>query len=343
MADVWSDELAVGAFLDYLGMTRGRSPRTLEIYALALRRLKEFLGEKPLLEADGMELEAFCGLWLHRRGVVAVSRKPYVAAVRGFYAWAAARGVLPDERVSPAKDLDPPKSGRKLPRTMSLASAERLMWAPDLGSFVGIRDASILALLMGCGLRVSGLVGLNVGDLKAVDLDGKPRLVLEVLEKGGKMRRVPLPREADALLRVYLAHEDLAAIDRQVTNSRGRPDKVLFVNTKHPTLQEHEHVGESRRLTRRAVHDMIQRYGHRVGIPDEELHPHAMRHLFGTELTESDVPTITTQGLMGHADSKSTELYVHLAQRKLMQVVDQHAPLAKIKTPVGEFLKRMPR
>lgn len=343
MAELWSDELAVGAYLDYLGMTRGRSPRTLEIYALALRRLKEFLGqEKRLLDADGMELEAFCGLWLHRKGVVAASRKPYVAAVRGFYAWAAARGVLPVGE-SPAKDLDPPKAGRKLPRTMSLASAERLMWAPDLGTFVGIRDASILALLMGCGLRVSGLVGLNVGDLKAVQVDGKPRLVLEVTEKGDKMRRVPLPREADALLRVYMAHEDLAAMDRSVTNARGRPDKVLFVNTKHPTLQEHEHVGESRRLTRRAVHDMIQRYGRRVGIPEEELHPHAMRHLFGTELTESDVPTITTQGLMGHADPKSTELYVHLAQRKQMQVVDQHAPLAKIKTPVGEFLKRMPR
>lgn len=341
MAEKWSDELAVGAYLDYLGMARGRSPRTLEIYSLALRRLKEFLGDKPLLEADGMELEAFCGLWLHRKGVVANSRKPYVAAVRSFYAWAMDKGLL--DVGNPAVQVQPPKAGRKLPRAMSLSSAERLMWAPDLGTFVGIRDAAMLSLLMGCGLRVSGVTALNEGDLKTVKLDGQPRLVLMVTEKGDRQRMVPLPREADSLLRVYMGHEELASMDRQVSNAQGRPDKVLFVNTKHPTLGEHEHVGEARRLTRRSVHDMIQRYGRRVGIPESELHPHAMRHLFGTELTESDVPTITTQGLMGHADPKSTALYVELAMGKKMRVVDQHAPLAKMKTPVGEFLKRMPR
>lgn len=339
----WTDELAVGAYLDYLGMSRGLSPRTLEIYGLALRRLKEFLQGKPLLDADGMELEAFCGLWLHRKGVVATSRKPYVAAVRSFYAWANDKGLLDDELGNPAKQVQQPKGGSRLPRSMSLSSAERLMWAPDLGTFVGIRDAAMLSLLMGCGLRVSGLTALNVGDLRTMQVDGRARLMLLVTEKGNRQRMVPLPREADSLLRVYMGHEELASMDRQVTNQQGKPDKVLFVNTKHPALAEHEHVGEARRLTRRSVHDMIQRYGRRVGIPEHELHPHAMRHLFGTELTEGDVPTITTQGLMGHVDPKSTAIYVELAMTKKMKVVDQHAPLAKMKTPVGEFLKRMPR
>ena len=343
MAEKWSDELAVGAYLDYLGMARGLSPRTLEIYALALRRLKEFLGnDRSLLDADGMELEAFCGIWLHKKGVVAASRKPYVAAVRSFYTWALGRGLLSDD-VNPARDVKPPKAGRKLPRSMSLQSAERLMWAPDLGTFVGIRDAAILSLLMGCGLRVSGVTAINEGDLQTVQLDGKPRMVLRVTEKGDKQRLVPLPREAENLVRVYLGHEELAGIDRRVTNGKGRTDKVLFVNTKHPVLDAHEHVGEARRLTRSSIHDMIQRYGLRVGIPLNELHPHAMRHLFGTELTESDVPTLTTQSLMGHADPKSTEIYVELSMNKKMRVVDKHAPMAKIKTPVGEFLKRMPR
>lgn len=337
----WTDELAIDAFCDYLGMARGRSPRTLEVYRLALTRLREFMAPRSILVADGSELEAFCGLWLHRKGVVAQSRKPYVSAVRGFFLWAQSRGALPQG--NPAGQLEHPKAGRRLPRTMSLASAERLMWAPDLSSFVGIRDAAILSMLMGCGLRVSGLVGLNEGDLRSVQLDGQVRMVLEVVEKGSKMRRVPVPREAEALLRVYLGHEDLASVDRTTTGKRGQPDKVLFVNTKHPTLSEHEHYGEARRLSRRGVHDMIQRYGLRVGIPAEELHPHAMRHLYGTELTEEDVPTATTQDLMGHADPKSTAVYVTLSMRKKMRVVDQHAPLAKMKTPVGEFLKRMPR
>ncbi len=337
----WTDELAIDAFLDYLSMARGRSYRTLEVYRLALTRLREFMAPRSILVADGSELEAFCGLWLHRKGVVAQSRKPYVSAVRGFFLWAKGRGALP--MGNPASELQHPKTGRRLPRTMSLDNAERLMWAPDLGTFIGIRDAAILALLMGCGLRVSGLCGLNEGDLQTVQMDGQVRMILVTEEKGGKMRRLPVPKEADALLRVYLAHEDMATVDRDTKGKHGNPDRVLFVNTKHPTLAEHEHRGEARRLTRRAVHDMIQRYGQRVGIPLEELHPHAMRHLFGTELTEEDVPTLTTQGLMGHADPKSTEIYVELSMRKKMRVVDQHAPLAKMRTPISEFLKRMPR
>ena len=338
----WTDAMAIDAFCDYLSMAKGRSPRTLEVYRLALSRLKEFLGpQRSILTADGSELEAFCGLWLHKRGVVAHSRKPYISAVRMFFLWAKSRGALPAG--NPAAELEHPKAGRRLPRAMSLASAERLMWGPDLSTFLGIRDAAILSVLMGCGLRVSGLVGLNEGDLQTVVMDGAPRMILLTEEKGNRMRRVPVPREAEALLRVYLAHEELAAIDRSVKGKRGQPDKVLFVNTKHPTLPEHEHVGEARRLKRKGVHDLIQRHGIKQGIPIEELHPHAMRHLYGTELTEDDVPTITTQGLMGHADPKSTAVYVELSMRKKMRTVDQHAPLAKMRTPISEFLKRMPR
>lgn len=339
-SDGMSDQDLIDAFLDYLGMARGRSPRTQEVYRLALTRLKEFMGSRSLLEVDGSELEAFCGLWLHKKGVVAASRKPYVSAVRMFFLWAQSKRLLPEGL--PTAELQHPKTGRRLPRLMSLANAERLMWAPDLGTFVGIRDAAMLSLLIGCGLRVSGLVTLNEGDLQTVEMDGKARMVITVVEKGDRMRMLPVPREADALLRVYLAHEELAAIDRDTVGKHGRPDRVLFVNTKHPVLLEHEHRGEARRLSRKGVWSVVQRHGENVGIPANQLHPHAMRHLFGTELNEEDVPTLTVQGLMGHADPKSTEIYVELAMRKKMRVVDQHAPLAKMRTPISEFLKRVP-
>lgn len=336
----WSDEMAIDAFCDYLHMARGRSLRTLEVYRLALTRLGEFMQPRSILEADGSELEAFTGLWLHKKGVVAASRKPYVSAVRMFFLWAQSKDLLPGS--IPTRDLQHPKTGQKLPRAMSLASAERLMWGPDLGTFHGIRDAAMLSLLMGCGLRVSGLVALNEGDLQTIQMGGEIRMVVRVTEKGDKERRVPVPREADALLRVYLAHEDLATIDRDVKNRKGQPDRVLFVNTKHPVLAEHEHRGEARRLSRRGVWGMIQRHGDKLGIPAEELHPHAMRHLFGTELTEDDTPTLTTSDLMGHADPKSTEIYVTLSMRKKMRAIDKAAPLAKMRTPISEFLKRIP-
>lgn len=337
-----TDQQAIDAFLDYLCVARGRSGRTQEVYRLALTRLMEFMRPRSILEADGSELEAFAGLWLHRKGIVAASRKPYVSAVRMFFLWAAGSKNLLRSAGNPAAELQHPKAGKPLPRAMSLASAERLMWAPDMGTFVGIRDATMMAMLMGCGIRVSGLVALNEGDLETIQYNGQPRIVVRVLEKGNKERRVPVPKEADALLRVYLEHEDLKAIDRDVTNRRGRPDRVLFVNTKHPTAQDHEHRGELRRLSRRGVWDVVQRHGQRVGIPTAELHPHAMRHLFGTELIEGDTHLLTTQDLMGHAEAKTTEIYVSLAMHKKVRAIDQAAPLSKMRTPISEFLKRLP-
>lgn len=339
-AEALTDDQVIDAWLDFMSMARNCSPRTREVYGLALTRLREFMAPRSVLEASGSELEAFCGLWLHKKGVVAQSRKPYVSAVRGFFHWASEKGHIDGYS---ARELQHPKTGRPLPRTISLANAERLMWAPDLSTFVGIRDAAMLGLLIGCGLRVSGLVNLNESNLQTARMDKETRMFLKAEEKGRRQRLLPVPREAEAMLRVYLAHEDLAAIDRNVKNEHGHQDKVLFVNTKNPMVLEHEHIGEARRLTRKAVHQRLQFYGSQVGIPLEQLHPHAMRHLYGTELTESDVPTVTTQGLMGHADAKSTEIYVELSIRKKMSVVDQHAPLAKMKTPVSEFLKRMPR
>lgn len=342
---IWTDDAAINAWLEWL-QGQGKSLRTIEAYGMALRRLQEFLKQdgQALLDADPVQLELFTGIHLHRLGVLARSRVPYISAVRGFFAWAAASGRKIIKR-NPATELQHPATGKPLPNTISLENAERLMWGPDMNTFIGIRDAAMLSLLIGCGLRVSGLVGLNEGDLVATEIERQPRLVVRVTEKGDKARMLPVPREAEMLLRVYLAHEELAQVDRNIEVKRGKAtvaDRVLFVSVRSTQLSPDLHCGENRRLTRKAVHDMIQRYGRRLGIPAEQLHPHAMRHLFGTELTESDVSLASTQDLMGHADPKSTVVYIQLAQRRRAAIIDQHAPLAKMKTPVSELLKRLP-
>ena len=325
----------IDAWLEWLQHSRGRSERTIEAYAMAMKRLREFLENKPLLDAEPLELETFCGLWLHKKGIVARSRIPYISAVKGFYRWAKASRLV--------NDIEHPKLGRPLPRTMSLANAEKLMWAPDMGTFIGIRDAAMLALMMGCGLRVSGLVRINQSHLRNVEIDKQVRMVLRVTEKGEKERLVPVPREAEMLLRVYLEHEEMGGIDRDLpTADGGPPDRVVFVSVRSTVLTADLHRGERRRLTRKAVNDMIKRYGKHLDIPASELHPHAMRHLYGTELTEGDVATAAVQDLMGHQDIKSTAVYIHLAARKKFTAVDGHSPLAKMKTPVSELLKRLP-
>ena len=340
----WTDEAAIDAWLEWLQGSRGRAQRTIEAYGMAVRRLHEFLklDGVSLLEADATQLELFTGLYLHKSGVVARSRVPYISAVRGFYAFAVQKGMI---KRNPARDLAHPLTAQPLPRTISLANAERLMWAPDMGTFIGIRDAAMLAILIGCGPRVSGVVALNEGSLRPIQVGDTARLSVVFKEKGSKSRMVPLPKEAEMLLRVYLGHEELKAVDRdiQVKDGQGvHPDRVLFVSVRSTTLGPDEHRGEKRRLTRKAVHDMIQRYGRRLGIPIEELHPHAFRHLFGTELTEDNVSLASTQELMGHADPKSTAVYIQLAQRRKAAVIDSNAPLSKMRTPVSDLLKRLP-
>lgn len=335
-----ADGHLIDAWLEFMQGSKGRTGRTIETYATALKMLREFMQGKPLVEADAAELETFCGLWLHRKGKIANGRRPYISAVRGFYAWLDTQKLV---KGNTAGRLEHPITAKPLPRSISLANAEKLMWAPDMGTFVGIRDATMLSILIGCGLRVSGLTGLNEGDLQTLMIDGQPRMALRTLEKGQRTRLVPVPREAEMLLRVYLGHEDLAKVDRAVKGHTGYPDKVLFVSVRSTKLAAHEHVGEKRRLTRKAIHDIIQRYGKRLDIPAAELHPHAMRHLFGTELQEEDTPTIALSELMGHSDPKSSAIYAQLAMRKKMATVDKAAPLGKMRTPVSELLKRLPR
>ena len=126
----------------------------------------------------------------------------------------------------------------------------------------------------------------------------------------------------------------LAEIDRTLPSG----DKVLFVSTKNRSVPAHEYHGEARRLRRKGVLRMIQTYGRRIGLPPEIAHPHALRHMFGTELAEEDVPTITAANLMGHTDPKNTAIYQHLAMRKLTRTLDKANPLAKMKTPVSDLL-----
>jgi site-specific recombinase XerD len=334
------DELLIDDWLTYMGMVRGCSRRTVDSYRGALVRLLTYLrkGGKTLVQADAVDLETFCGLYLHKQGVIAQSRKPYISAVRGFYNWLTTNKRIP---ANTAARLEHPITGRPLPRAMTLTNAERLMWAPDMNTFIGIRDAAMLGLLIGCGLRVGGLTALNQGDLQVMEIDREQRMALRTTEKGDKTRILPIPRETEMLIRVYLGHEELARIDRHIKNARGQPDQVLFVSVRSTRHKAHEHRGENRRLTRKAVHDLVQRYGKRLGIPASELHPHAMRHLFGTELQEEDTPTLAMQELLGHADPKSTAVYVRLALRKKAKTIDQAGPMAKMNTPVSELLKRL--
>lgn len=324
------------AWTQWMEHTLNRAPSTVVKYRGYLDRLVEWCAEqgKDPLTLDLEDIERFSGLEMHRAGLSAQARMPLVAAVRGWYKWAARRRLVPS---NPAEGLEYPRAGRALPTAMSLDSLGKMLHQCDLDTFLGVRDAAILAVLAGTGLRVSGLVSLNESSLMWLQDKGQEKLVIRVTEKGKKTRLVPAPADTRVMLRMYMGHADLEDIDRTLPNG----DRVLFVSTYNHFITPDKYHGEARRLAARSVHDMLARCGKRAGVPKAESHPHALRHLYGTELAEEDVSTMAIQELMGHGDIKSSEVYVHLAMRRLAREADKANPLSKVRHPLSSLVREL--
>lgn len=335
-------------WLSYLHHNDGAADSTVRCYDLHLVRLRKWFESPPAdermrpsgadpLQANAADLQKYTGIFVHSIGISPRSRRPIVAAVRGFYAWLAREKYIDS---NPAADLPYPYAGVPLPRATALGDASKLLMQPDIETFLGLRDTCILAVFIGCGLRISGVKALNESSLQwETDDNGMEVLTLLVREKGGRERLVPAPREVAMLLRAYLGHPDLVEVDRTLKDG----DRVLFVSTRNRVLDASEYHGERRRLSDRSMRDMIERSAKRAGLAPGARHPHALRHLFGTELTESDVPTLITQALMGHEDPKNSKIYTRLAMRKLRTVIDKANPLAKMQSPLLSTLRSLDR
>lgn len=331
-----NEAAVIDSWAGWMRHNLGRSEGTIAKYRRYIEELSEWLGGcgASITSATRAQLEEFSGPVLYAKGITPRSRRPYVAAVRTFYKWARSNNIVFDD---PSKHLVYPNIGSKMPKGMSLHHAELLLMQPDLATFRGVRDSAILHLFIGAGLRLAGLVSLNESDLNFTDWAGKEHLVLRVNEKGDKERLIPVPHEARLMIRAYLGHPELQSIDRELPNG----DKVLFVSTANRTIPEHEYFGERRRLSRRSTQDMVKMYSGGIGIPDDVRHPHALRHLYGTELAEDDVHLLKMQALLGHSRSDDTKAYAHVAIRSLAKAVDQANPLAKMKTPASALARRL--
>ena len=285
---------------------------------------------KDLLSATFDDLAEFSGMHLHEAGITPRSRRPAVSAVRGFYRWAHKAGIV---RKNIAERLEYPKISRKLPFAMSTQHAENILMQPDLSTLKGCRDAAILGILLGAGLRVGGLVALNQEDIYLEEHGGEEIIFLRVLEKGGHDRVVPIPLESHLMVRAYLGHPDLAEIDRTLPDGK----RVLFVTFGNRLVSPADYYGEKRRISRAAVRRMIAEYGKRAGVPREVLHPHALRHAYGTELAEAGVDIHVRQTLMGHANIASTLLYDRLSVRRMSDAVKSASPFKRIRNPFSEL------
>jgi integrase/recombinase XerD len=326
-------------YRSYLEHNKGRSPLTCDQYSRALARLASFLNVqgKDLMAADLKDLEAFSGEHLQKQGVGRRSRALYITAIKGFYAWLW-KGLGKNSESSPAKGLVYPLKGFPLPRSMKLESAGKLLSQQDLEILRGLRDTAMLMLLLGCGLRVSELVGLNESDLiwTPDPAGGLPDLDLRVIGKGVRERLVSVPKEAGLAVRAYLGHEELGRIDRQLPKG----DRVLFVSLAS-SIRGIDYYGERRRIHRCSVYRMMRAYGEAAGIPAGELHPHALRHLFATHLLDKGADLFSIQQLLGHVSLETTKVYLHMTPGRRRELVNQKSPLASIGTPFRSLARQL--
>ncbi len=293
------DNPLIDQYIDALWMERGLSQNTLASYARDLRQLHTWLaahGAHDLASADRSDIQAYLGERL-RQGQSPRSSARFLSCVRGFY-----RYLLREGRViaDPTRDIDSPRLGRSLPKSLSESDVERLLAAPDLDDPLEFRDRSMLELLYACGLRVSELVGLQ---LTQISLN---QGVVRVFGKGSKERLVPMGEEALLWLQRFIAgpREELL---------RGSQSDTLFPSRR----------GDS--MTRQAFWYRIKLYARRAEV-DKALSPHTLRHAFATHLLNHGADLRVVQMLLGHSDLTTTQIYTHVAQARMQDLHARHHP-----------------
>lgn len=286
-------------FCRYLEVERSVSRHTLDAYRSDLLQFMAFArqerGEDVVAAGvDHLLIRRFMALLHKDRRKSSIGRK--ISAIRAFFRYLLREGQL---ETNPAALVSIPKKEKKIPFHLSIDEVTALVEAPSEEELAGLRDKAIFETLYSCGLRVSELTGMNVGQ---VDLHAA---LARVLGKGGKERVVPVGSYARAALAAYL-------------EKRGKPapGEPLIINLR------------GGRLTRRSVARIIDAYMLRLATM-KKVSPHTLRHTFATHMLESGADLRAIQELLGHASLSTTQKYTHITIDRLMEVYDKAHPKAR--------------
>ncbi len=307
-------------FLSMLANERGASEHTVRAYAREVRGfaayLNETLGKDARIAAvEHLHIRAYLGV-LYERGLAKASAARALAAIRSWFKWLAKEGKVAQ---NPALLVSTPKRPLHLPRVPSMEEVNRVLDSlekPNKQEAAEApawpeRDRVIFELLYGCGIRNSELVGLNMGSVKWRD-----DAVL-VRGKGKKERLVPLGDEAAAALRIYLP---LREAKLSAAGKGGMvPDGPLVTNLR---------MRGDCRLTTRSVGRIVKAIALSRGLA-ADVHPHTLRHAFGTHMLEEGADLRAIQEMLGHERLSTTQRYTQLTVGQVQRVYDETHPRAK--------------
>jgi len=291
-------EQLVDKFLDAIWMERGLSQNTLGAYRADLMTLGRGLADqdKSVDQADKADLLAFIA------GRVEGGAKPrstarQLSSFRRFFRYIMREGMRDDD---PTSDIEMPRIGRSLPKTLTEDEVELLLSAPNTDEPLGHRDRAMLELLYATGLRVSELINLKQSQVNF------NQGVLRIVGKGDRERLIPLGDESQRWLKDFIDGPRMEILLERQTD-------YLF-----PTRR-----GD--RMTRQAFWHIIKRYAQKAGV-QKKMSPHSLRHAFATHLLNRGADLRVVQLLLGHSDLSTTQIYTHVAKERLKDLHGEHHP-----------------
>jgi integrase/recombinase XerD len=307
-------ERLIQTYLDHLTVERGLSGHTVGAYGRDLRRYANYLAELGVTDPSQVT-SAMIGSYAARlrEGIAApdgggwvetplasASAARAVIAVRSLHRFASAEGLTAED---PARSIRPAKPPRRLPKALSLEQVQAMLAVPATDTEVGVRDAALLELLYGTGIRISEAVALDVDDVDRLLRIGAGARApgLRVLGKGGKERVVPVGSYARAALDAYLVR------GRPVLLAGGRGTPALFVNTR------------GGRLSRQSAWAILRSVAAKAGITTD-VSPHTLRHSYATHLLDGGADVRVVQELLGHASVTTTQIYTLVTIDHLREV-----------------------
>ena len=297
-ASVERSEELVDRFLDAIWMERGLSQNTLGAYRADLMTLGRGLAEqnKTIDKADKADLLAFIAQRVES-GAKPRSTARQLSSFRRFFRYIMREGMRDSD---PTADIEMPRIGRSLPKTLSEDEVDSLLNAPNTDEPLGHRDRAMLELLYATGLRVSELINLKQSQINF------NQGVLRIVGKGDRERLIPLGDESQRWLRDFIDGPRMEILLERQTD-------YLF-----PTRR-----GD--RMTRQAFWHIIKRYAEKAGIR-KKMSPHSLRHAFATHLLNRGADLRVVQLLLGHSDLSTTQIYTHVARERLKDLHSEHHP-----------------
>ncbi len=313
----------VERYLEHVRVEKRLAARTVELYRLDLIKLSGYAtqAEVALPDVQSHHIRRWVAQ-MHSGGRSGRGIALILSGWRGFYAWLGREGRVAS---NPVQDVRAPRAARLLPKALGVDEAVQLAshHQEDADPWLEARDAAMVELLYGCGLRVGELVGLDVAASVATEKSGRGWIDLQaaeahVLGKGGKRRTVPLGRAAMAALAHWLAlrGQPAAALPGGCGVAADGPGAALFPGRR------------GTRLTAQSVWQRLKRRSQQAGLATP-VHPHMLRHSFAGHLLQSSGDLRAVQELLGHASITSTQVYTRLDFQHLARAYDAAHPRAR--------------